>query len=253
MAVTVMTATLWPMSTIPLPCTLPSVLIRSSHVFEQFYLGRHSGRRLTWLPSLGTADVRVRFNSKSHELNVSTFALCILMLFEDVADGEFLTYEEIKDSTQIPENELARNLQSLACAKFKILKKHPPSRDVKPDDSFSFNADFSAPLQKIKISTVAARVESGVERRETQDRIEEERKHQTEAAIVRIMKDRKTMGHNALINEVTRQLASRFQPNPVQIKKRIEGLIEVSGLAFPCMKCLRLKSLTARVSGAMCG
>ena len=222
-----MTATLWPMSTIPLPCTLPPVLIRSSRTFEQFYLSRHSGRRLTWLPSLGTVDVRVRFNARSHELNVSTFALCILMLFEDVKEGEFLTYEEIKDSTQIPETELMRNLQSLACAKFKVLKKHPPGRDVKPDDSFSFNEAFSAPLQKIKISTVAARVESGVERRETQDRIEEERRHQTEAAIVRIMKDRKTMGHNALVNEVTRQLSSRFQPNPVQIKKRIEGLIEV--------------------------
>ena len=35
------------------------------------------------------------------------------------------------------------------------------------------------------------------------------------------------MTHNDLINEVTRQLASRFQPNPVNIKKRIEGLIEV--------------------------
>ncbi|VDB88409.1 unnamed protein product [Peniophora sp. CBMAI 1063] len=226
MAVTVMTATLWPMSTIPMPCTLPPVLIRSSHVFEQFYLGRHNGRRLTWLPSLGTADVRVRFNARSHELNVSTFALCVLMLFEDVEEGGFLTYEEIKESTGIPEAELMRNLQSLACAKFKVLKKHPPGRDVKTDDSFSFNESFSAPLQKIKISTVAARVESGVERRETQDRIEEERKHQTEAAIVRIMKDRKTMAHNALVNEVTRQLASRFQPNPVQIKKRIEGLIE---------------------------
>lgn len=35
------------------------------------------------------------------------------------------------------------------------------------------------------------------------------------------------MTHNDLVNEVTRQLASRFQPNPMAIKKRIEGLIEV--------------------------
>lgn len=37
------------------------------------------------------------------------------------------------------------------------------------------------------------------------------------------------MTHNDLVNEVTRQLASRFQPNPLMIKKRIEGLIEVRG------------------------
>ncbi|TFY82115.1 hypothetical protein EWM64_g1893, partial [Hericium alpestre] len=79
---------------------------------------------------------------------------------------------------------------------------------------------------KIKISTVSAKVESGEERKETQDRVEEERRHQTEACIVRIMKDRKHMSHNDLINEVTRQLATRFQPNPLNIKKRVEGLIE---------------------------
>lgn len=41
------------------------------------------------------------------------------------------------------------------------------------------------------------------------------------------MKDRKQMTHNDLINEVTRQLAIRFQPNPQDIKKRIETLIDV--------------------------
>lgn len=42
------------------------------------------------------------------------------------------------------------------------------------------------------------------------------------------MKDRKHMTHNDLVNEVTRLLASRFQPDPPSIKKRIEGLIEVN-------------------------
>ena len=36
------------------------------------------------------------------------------------------------------------------------------------------------------------------------------------------------MTHNDLINEVTRQLASRFSPQPLGLKKRIENLIEVS-------------------------
>ena len=43
------------------------------------------------------------------------------------------------------------------------------------------------------------------------------------------MKDRKTLGHNDLINEVTKLLASRFSPQPQMIKRRIEQLIEVSG------------------------
>ncbi|KAF8135043.1 Cullin-domain-containing protein [Boletus edulis] len=203
-----------------------SILSRSCKNFESFYLSRHSGRRLTWQPSLGNADVRVQFKARKHDLNVSTFALIILLLFEDVGDDGFLTYEEIKSTTLIPEQELQRHLQSLACAKFKILKKHPPGRDVHPEDSFSFNAGFICPMQRIKISTVSARVESTEERKETRDRIDEERQYQTEACIVRVMKDRKQMSHNDLINEVTRQLATRFQPNPQDIKKRIETLID---------------------------
>lgn len=53
----------------------------------------------------------------------------------------------------------------------------------------------------------------------------------TQACIVRIMKDRKHMSHTELINEVTRQLTGRFHPNPLSIKKRIEGLIEVRTLS----------------------
>lgn len=45
------------------------------------------------------------------------------------------------------------------------------------------------------------------------------------------MKDRKHMSHTELINEVTRQLTGRFHPNPLSIKKRIEGLIEVRALS----------------------
>ncbi|OBZ72299.1 Cullin-4A [Grifola frondosa] len=173
-----------------------------------------------------TTVLILKSQARKHDLNVSTFAVVILLLFEDVTEDEVLTYEEIKAATSIPDVELQRQLQSLACAKYKILKKHPHGRDVNPEDSFSFNADFSAPLQKIKIGTVASRVENPDERKDTKDHIDEERKHQTEACIVRIMKDRKHMTHNDLINEVTRQLASRFQPNPLAIKKRIEGLIE---------------------------
>lgn len=43
------------------------------------------------------------------------------------------------------------------------------------------------------------------------------------------MKDRKTLGHNDLINEVTKLMANRFSPQPQMIKRRIEQLIEVRG------------------------
>lgn len=45
----------------------------------------------------------------------------------------------------------------------------------------------------VKIQTVAAKGESEPERRETRSKVDEDRKHEIEAAIVRIMKSRKKM------------------------------------------------------------
>jgi cullin 3 len=85
-------------------------------------------------------------------------------------------------ATSIPEADLKRNLQSLACAKYKILKKHPPSREVSDDDAFTFNSGFSSNLQRIKISTVASKVENQEESKETVEKVEEERRHQTDVS-----------------------------------------------------------------------
>jgi cullin 3 len=95
--------------------------------------------------------------------------------------------QDILGSTLIPAPDLARTLQSLACGKYRILTKHPKSRDVSPTDSFAFNDNFTAPIVKIKIATVANKVETGEERTETVEKVDEERKHQAEACIVRIM------------------------------------------------------------------
>lgn len=46
---------------------------------------------------------------------------------------------------------------------------------------------------RVKIQTVAAKGESEPERKETRSKVDEDRKHEIEAAIVRIMKSRKRM------------------------------------------------------------
>lgn len=100
------------------------------------------------------------------------------------------------------------------------------SKDIDENDTFLFNDKFTSKLFKVKIGTVVAQKESEPEKQETRQRVEEDRKPQIEAAIVRIMKSRRVLDHNNIITEVTKQLQSRFLPNPVEIKKRIESLIE---------------------------
>ncbi|KAG0193393.1 Cullin-3 [Apophysomyces sp. BC1034] len=175
---------------------------------------------------LGTADIRAQFEQSKHMLNVSTYATIVLLLFNDVDENDCLTFEEIQAMTSIPDSDLKRTLQSLACAKYKVLKRDVKGKEINPTDKFYFNQGFTSNMARIKIQTVASKVESDGERKYTQSKVDEERKHQIEAAIVRIMKDRKLMEHNLLITEVTKQLSPRFMPNPIMVKKRIEALID---------------------------
>lgn len=224
LTVQVLTTGHWPTQPCP-PCNLPSELLPICEKFRSYYLGTHTGRRLTWQTNMGTADIKATFGKgQKHELNVSTYQMCVIMLFNNT---DQLTYKEIEQATEIPALDLKRCLQSLACVKGKnILRKEPMSKDIGENDVILFNEKFSSKFYKVKIGTVVAQKESEPEKQETRQRVEEDRKPQIEAAIVRIMKSRKVLDHNNIITEVTKQLQSRFLPNPVEIKKRIESLIE---------------------------
>ncbi|XP_030954226.1 cullin-3A-like isoform X1 [Quercus lobata] len=224
LTVQVLTTGSWPTQP-SATCNLPAEILGVCEKFRSYYLGTHTGRRLSWQTNMGTADLKAIFGKgQKHELNVSTYQMCVLMLFNNAGR---LSYKEIEQATEIPASDLKRCLQSLACARVKsVLRKEPIGRDIAEDDAFSVNDKFSSKLYKVRISTVAAQRESEPENQETRQRVEEDRKPQIEAAIVRIMKSRRVLDHNNIVAEVIKQLQSRFLPNPVVIKKRIESLIE---------------------------
>ncbi|XP_045101762.1 cullin-3-like [Portunus trituberculatus] len=167
---------------------------------------------------------------KKHIIQVSTYQMVILMLFNT---RDKLTYEEIQSETDIPDRDLVRALQSLALGKpaQRVLLKTPKTKEIESSHEFTVNDSFTSKLYRVKIQAVAAKGESEPERKETRSKVDEDRKHEIEAAIVRIMKARRRMTHNNLVAEVTDQLKSRFLPSPILIKKRIESLIEREYLA----------------------
>lgn len=224
--VQVLTTGSWPHTQQGAQCRLPEELERCCETFNNFYLGIHTGRRLTWQFGLGTAEVKATFDggAKRHELVMNTYQMCIVLLFNG---AERLTAMEIGEATNIEGGDLTRTLQSLTLVKGKnVLKKEPDTKEVAPTDVFTVNDGFTNKLYKVKVATNTAHKETEPEKQETRHRIEEDRKPQIEAAIVRIMKSRRVLDHNAVVQEVTKQLSSRFIPNPTVIKKRIESLIE---------------------------
>jgi hypothetical protein len=128
--VTVLTSTFWPISMSTSSCPPPPELARACKSFEQFYFSRHSGRRLTWQLSLGNADIRVAFKAKTHDLNVSTYALIILLLFERLSEDEFLTYE-------------ARSLKFGLCTHHKPLLQTRKSKMQLPLSTMNYNGIFN--------------------------------------------------------------------------------------------------------------
>jgi cullin-4 len=142
------------------------------------------------------------------------------MLFND---AEKLSYQAIAEGSGLEEKELKRALQSLACGKVRILNKEPKSRDVNDDDVFEFNAGLNERLFRIKVNSIQLK-ETVDENKQTMERVFQDRQHQIDACIVRIMKTRKTLTHALLISELMSQL--KFPTKASDLKKRIESLIE---------------------------
>ena len=180
LGVHVLTTGFWPTQLGP-RCNLPPQIARCCEAFKDFYLKQHSGRKLTWQTNMGNADIKASFRARRHEINVSTHQMCILLLFNGC---DAMSYAEIAADTQIPPAELKRALQSLACAKYKILNKEPKGRDVDDGDAFHYNADFSAKQLRFKVGTVSATKETEVEKAETRQKVDEDRKPQIEVRLL---------------------------------------------------------------------
>ena len=66
--------------------------------------------------------------------------------------------------------------------------------------------------------------ETTEENKQTMERVFQDRQQQVDAAIVRVMKTRKSLTHSLLLSELMSQL--KFPTKASDLKKRIESLIE---------------------------
>ncbi|XP_067313644.1 cullin-4B isoform X2 [Pseudorasbora parva] len=219
LTVNILTMGYWP-TYIPMEVHLPPEMVRLQEIFKTFYLGKHSGRKLQWQSTLGHCVLKAEFKEGKKELQVSLFQTLVLLMFNE---GEEFSLEDIKLATGIEDSELRRTLQSLACGKARVLTKLPKSKDVEDGDKFSCNDDFKHKLFRIKINQIQMK-ETVEEQASTTERVFQDRQYQIDAAIVRIMKMRKTLSHNLLVSEVYNQL--KFPVKPADLKKRIESLID---------------------------
>lgn len=197
---------------------IPQQLEKSVQFFEEFYKEKFNGRKLTWMQSLSNVELKLCYLKKSYIVTMSTFQMATLCPFEV---NNSLSFSEIQSSTNLPDKELCKQLQTLVDTKVLLCDEGT----VNEKSILSLNLSYSNKRTKFKIMA-AIQKETPQEVESTHSAVDEDRKLYLQAAVVRIMKARKTIKHNNLIHEVISQARSRFTPSISMIKKSIETLIE---------------------------
>jgi len=190
--------------------------------FEKFYHSKHSGRKLQWIYNMGSVEVSALCFSRKHILVVSAYQCLALMLFNKHGS---IAFREICDATKIPKEECKRQVLSMTVSRNKILlftKDGTPTKELDEDTRIEANHAFTHEKIKVVVSLIK-KDEKAAETAVAEAPVE--RKHVIDAAIVRIMKARKRLDHNSLLEEVFRQ-CMLFKPQPAQIKAQVLHLID---------------------------
>lgn len=213
--VQVLTTGCWPSYQL-MDVNMPPQMEKCMQLFQQHYLKRTNHRTLKWVHRLGQATVRGYFGKRWFDLQVTTLQAACLMRFNHAFEFSF---EELREALGVSAEVMKRILHSFSRGKTRVLLKKPGSKSIKTTDSFSFNKAFRCRSRTFRIPM--ASLDSSHDKK----RVQEDRSIAIEAAIVRIMKARKTLAHQQLVTEVLAQLAF-FKPDPKMVKRRISALID---------------------------
>jgi cullin 1 len=223
MNVTILADGSWPTYTV-MAMTLPEELTECVKKYEEFYENTYASRKLTWIFGAGSGvTLNIKFAQKPIEISCSTLQASILLLFREF---DSLKVEEICEKMGVGIDDLREELPAIMFSKFKLLKHQPANPDEKKRtinalDVITFNDDFTDKARKIKIPKM-----SKVDRKKVNEIVDQDRDQTILAAVVRVMKSRKTMKHGDIQLEVVNSLKKLFLPEVKKVKKMIEKAID---------------------------
>lgn len=219
LSIKVLQAGAWPLGpTQVIPFAVPQEFEKSIRMFENFYHINFSGRKLTWLHHLCHGELKLSYLKKPYIITMQTYQMAILLLFESIDE---MTCKDIQETLELNTETFQKHMQSLIESKLLLSS----SEQLEGSTEIKLNVDYSNKRTKFKI-TAALQRETPQEVEHTMNAVDEDRKLYLQAAIVRIMKSRKILKHNALIQEILSQSKVTFAPSISLIKKCIESLID---------------------------
>ena len=210
-------------------CSIPPILQNVMDKFSAFYVARHTGRKLTFLQHMSRGEVTCNAYNRKYGFLASTAQMAVLLKFNDNLS---YTLQELTDTLEFKNDLLHTVLQTMLKVDLitltgtKTLDANTPMTT-----EVNLNPNFFSKKLKVDLSKAVTRSEVRKEQVDVQKDLEEDRRMVIQAAIVRVMKMRKKLAHQALMTEVIKQLSVRFKPNVKVIKKCIDTLIEKEYLA----------------------
>ena len=163
----------WPLQPSTTPFAPPPEIVRTYERFQNFYLTKYQGRKLTWLWHLCKGEIRANFikmNKVPYTFQVSTYQMAILLLFNE---GDEVKYEDIAEATKCNKETLDPSLAIMV--KSKLLIPQPEGAGQDNGTTYKLNHNFK--FKKVKVNlNIAIKAEQKQEAEDTHKTIEEDRK-----------------------------------------------------------------------------
>ncbi|OCH90897.1 Cullin-domain-containing protein [Obba rivulosa] len=203
----------WPLNAQHNEFIIPADILPVYERFSKYYQTKHSGRKLTWLWNYSKNELRTNYLPQKYILMTSSWQMAVLLQYNN---NDTLSLDELVAATAINKEILKQVLAVLVKARILINEEA---------DQYDLNPNFKSKKIRLNLNT-PIKAEQKAESSDVLKIVDEDRKYVIQATIVRIMKARKTMKNQALIQEVISQISQRFAPKIPDIKKAIDHLLE---------------------------
>ncbi|KAG5642526.1 hypothetical protein DXG03_002599 [Asterophora parasitica] len=203
----------WPLNPPAHEFMIPIEIVPTYDRFQKYYQTKHSGRKLAWLWNYSKNELRTNYLNQKYILMTSSYQMAVLLQYNR---NETMSLDELVAATSITKDIMTQVLALLVKAKILVNEE---------SEQYDLNPNFKS--KKIRVNlNLPIKADLKAESADVLKAVDEDRKYVIQATIVRIMKARKTMKNQTLIQEVISQISQRFAPKIPDIKKAIETLLE---------------------------
>ncbi|KAG9048974.1 hypothetical protein FS837_011525 [Tulasnella sp. UAMH 9824] len=212
-SVMVLGTNFWPLTAPRDEFVIPRDILPTYERFTRYFGQKHQGRKLIWLWNYSKNELRTNYLKEKYILTCSSYQMAVLVQYND---HDTLSLDELLGATGISREMLEQVLSVLVKAKILINEDQ---------DQYDLNHGYKSKKIRVNLNgPIKAELEA--ESADVLKNVDEHRKYFIQATIVRVMKARKQMKNQQLVQEIITQLSQRFTPQVSDIKKAIDTLLE---------------------------